>query len=89
MRSKVKHRALWSLFVLVLGGCASYGPADEPYQSGNYYDQYSPAYSSYPDYYDYPYQPGTYGYPGFYGSSLYFGTSRGSGGIGVGTTFGW
>lgn len=92
MHSTLKHRALSLLSVLVLGGCASYGPAYEPYQTGDYYDQYNPAYSSYPDhpgYYGYPYQPGYYGYQGFYGPSLYFGTSRGSGGIGVGTTFGW
>lgn len=87
MSRAMKQSPLSLLFALALGGCASYGPPNEPYQSGNYYDQYSPAYSYYPGqsgyydpyqqgYYGYPYQPGYYGnQPGYYGYPGFFSPS--------------
>jgi len=81
--------------MLVLAGCAAYGPPPDSV-NGNYYDQYGPDYSGYPGqsgYYSYPYQPGYYGYPypGIVGPSLYFGAGRwgGSAGGGFGATFGF
>lgn len=73
----------------ILAGCAFYGPAYEPYQSGDYYDQYSPAYDYYPWQAGYPYAGGGYGYPAVIVPSIRFGVSGGSGGVGVGTSFGW
>lgn len=72
----------------MLGGCASRGAVNLPYETGDYYDQYSPAHDYYPGQPGYPYTRGGYGYPVMFGPSIHFGIGRSSG-VGVGTTFGW
>lgn len=102
MKKTANSFATTILAVCVLSGCVTYGPAGapgDPYQTGNYYDQYSPAYGYYPGqegyspygYYGYPYPPGYYGAPAIFGPSIYFGFGSwsGSSGVGVGTTFGF
>ena len=89
MRKAANSSFLAIAAACVLGGCVAYGPVGAPYQSGDYYDQYSPAYNYYPGQPGYPYATVYYGYPVIFGPSIYFGTYGGSGGIGVGTTFGW
>lgn len=99
MKTTVNSSATAILAACLLSGCVIYGPTGDPYQTGNYYDQYSPAYGYYPGqtdyypygYYGYPYYPGYYGAPAIFGPSIYFGfgSSSGSSGVGVGTTFGF